>query len=600
MAANITTLFTDSHHVNIQSLQSTTTQTTIIGSPALDPALQILHKNRALEASHTSKTAATAPKCKPGTRVKAIKDITTWADDLPVDPSPPVESVLWLRGPAGAGKTCILREVTRICHERGTLAGDYFFSTRVPGLDNDAPFVATIVSHLIEAIPALDHPVLQTIRSNPTVFEQSLEHQVKKLISNHIATIPPQSPAPRILVIDGFDECRDPTQRAHLLRLLHSLVTPPHSFRVIMASRPELDIRTAFDQPPLKSMTKILHLENYETSGEIYQYLSDEFARIRETHPAKQSIPSEWPGQPTLHALTDKASGIWAYPSTVIKYVDNPRRHPVELLKHVIDASSNASSGRPFAELDALYETILNPPDTDIPLMKRLLHVVVEITRVSSSTFDPLAVGDRQKLIQNILSTSGLDEFLSLEKGTTEITLCDLHSILSVAGDSNRPQIYFHHKSLEDYLCSPERSGNLYQSQPDTRSDILTVCIQNMQCWNRKLVSRNADFEEVDSTLGYLCLIWDYFVFFCRFFPPSILDFDARIAWRCFAFASVGAYGLRGTSKYKSLADDFHKSMVGWINLLSQLSRTHTCFFHHLVQREGGMLAVLRLGQASA
>jgi hypothetical protein len=40
--------------------------------------------------------------------------------------------------------------------------------------------------------------------------------------------------------------------------------------------------------------------------------------------------------------------------------------------------------------------------------------------------------------------------------------------------------------------------------------------------------------------------------------------------------------------------------MVGWINLLSQSSRTHTCFFHHLVQREGGMLAVLRFAQAYA
>jgi hypothetical protein len=346
-------------------------------------------------------------------------------------------------------------------------------------------------------------------------------------------------------------------------------------------------------------MTKILHLENYETSGEIHQYLSDEFTRIRETHPAKQSIPSEWPGQPTLHVLTDKSSGIWIYPTTVIKYVDNPRRHPVELLKHVIDASSKASSGRPFAELDALYETILNPPDTDILLMKRLLHFIVEIPRVWGLTFVP-SVGDGQKPIKNILSTSGLDELLSLEKGTTEIALCDLHSILSVAGDSNRPWIYFHHKSLEDYLCSPERSGNLYQSERDTRSDIVTVCIHNMQRWNRKLVSLNADFEEVDSTLRNSCTIWDYFVIFCRVFPPSILDFDARIAWRCFAFASVGALGLRDEYLYKALVNDFHKSMVGWINLLSQLSRTHTCFFHHLVQREGRMLAVLRLGQAYA
>ncbi|KAJ2911604.1 hypothetical protein MD484_g8812, partial [Candolleomyces efflorescens] len=311
MAANAT-WFTDSRHVSIQNSQFTSTQTTIIRSPDLEPALHILHRNRALEACHTLKTAANAAKCKPGTRVKAIEDITAWADDLPDDPDTPIESVLWLSGPAGAGKTCILRTVACIYHEKGGLAGAYFFSTRVPGLDNEAPFVATIASHLIKVIPALKHPILQAIQSDPIIFEQSLEYQVENLISKLVASIPTEPPAPRILIIDGFDECRDPQQRANLLGVIHRLVTPPHSFRIILASRPEFDIRTAFHQPPLNSVTKILHLESYETSGEIYQYLADEFARIRDTHPAKQSIPSQWPGKATLGTLTIKSSGMWA------------------------------------------------------------------------------------------------------------------------------------------------------------------------------------------------------------------------------------------------------------------------------------------------
>jgi hypothetical protein len=553
-----------------------------------------------LEATHTSKTAASAPKCKPGTRVKAIEDITNWADDVPVDPNSSeeveveveVESVLWFRGPAGAGKTCIMREVTRICRKKGKLVGDYFFSTRVPNLDNEAPFVATIVSHLIEAIPALDYPVLQTIKSNPTIFEQSLEFQIEKLISKSTTSIHQQIPAPRILVIDGFDECRDIEQRAHLLQLIHSLVIPPHSFRVIIASRPELDIRTAFDRPPLKSITKILHLENYEASGEIYQYLSDEFTRIRETHPAKQSIPAEWPGQTTLHALTDKSSGGYVYPSVVIKYVDNPRRHPVELLRHVLNTSSTASSQRPFAELDSLYEIILNPPDVNIPLMKRLLHLTIEITRTGSEFEVPNSS-------RKILSAPCLDELLSLENGTTEITLCDLHSVLSVT-NVEQPWIYFHHKSLEDYLCSPERAGNLYQSQADTHSDIFTVCTHNLELWNQRLVSPIAH-QHVDEsgTLLYLCIVWWNILFTKKCFPPSLLDVDTRIVWRCIAFSSSVWYPSE-QAKLNSFATSFHNDMVGWIGPFWQLDRAHPCFFHHLVQRETGMLAVLRLVQAYA
>jgi hypothetical protein len=262
-----TAFFADAHHLNIQRFQFTGSQTTHIQSLAVDPALKILHKHRALEATYDSKTAASAPKCKQGTRIKTIKDITTWAMDLQADTSSSKKLVLWFRGPAGAGKTCVLREVTRTCHEEGVLVGDYFFSTRVPGLDDEAPFVATIVCHLITAIPALDHPIRETVRSDPTIFELSLESQIEKLISQHVAYIPSQheTPVPRIIVVDGLDECRDQKQRAHLLRLLHTLVTPPHSFRVIIASRPEFDIRTAFDRPPLKSITKILHAASRAT-----------------------------------------------------------------------------------------------------------------------------------------------------------------------------------------------------------------------------------------------------------------------------------------------------------------------------------------------
>ncbi|KAJ2919937.1 hypothetical protein MD484_g413, partial [Candolleomyces efflorescens] len=550
MAAS-NTFFTNAHDFNIQDAQFITHQTTFVQSPAsiLEP-LEVLHNHRALEASHISKTAASAPKCKPGTRVKAIADLTAWAKELASDPNSSEHSMLWLRGPAGSGKTCIMREVTHNCLKDGLLAGDYFFSTRVPGLDDEAPFVATIVSHLITVMPAFTHTTRETIRNDPTIFEQSLEVQVEKLISRHISSIV----SARIIVVDGFDECRDQKQRAHLLRLLYSLVTPPHSFRVIMASRPEYDIRTAFDRPPFKSITKILHLENYETSGEIYQYLSDEFTRICETHPAKQSIPSGWPGQDVLHTLTDKSSGIWVYPSTVIKYVDNPRRHPVQLLEHVLDASSTASSGRPFTELDSLYEIILNPPETDIPLMKRLLHVINQVTHF------PLWVrlGQDSALVHQVLLAPNLDDFLFLEKGTTEMTLCDLHSVLSIA-EGERPWIYFHHKSLQDYLCSSERAGKLYQRRVETHSDILTMCFRNLELWSHKLTAPNANFQTVDPILYYSCQVWKHLLTVEDCFPPSIRGFDARIAWRCFAFAQA----FPPAGDFAEFAAIFHDAVCG-------------------------------------
>ncbi|KAJ2914743.1 hypothetical protein MD484_g5677, partial [Candolleomyces efflorescens] len=550
--------FPSASHSTFEGLQFNVTQTI----QALDAnPLAILHKYRALEATYTSKTAASATKCKPGTRIKAIKDITSWGIEV-VGLSLSSESMLWLRGPAGAGKTCIMREVTRVCRERGILAGDYFFSTQVPGLDDETPFIATIVSHLITAIPALEHLIQETIRSNPTIFSQSLDVQVEELISNHIASLPPQNPAPRIIVVDGFDECRNQKQRAHLLRLLRSLVSPPHSFRVIMASRPEYDIRTAFSQPPLSSITRTLRLEDYEASGEIYQYLCDEFNKIRETHPAKESIPLQWPGEATLHALTDKSSGGYIYPSVVIKYVDNPRRHPVDLLEHVLKPTSTATSGRPFAELDALYEIVLSPPDTDIPLMKRLLHFIIEITQLPPAL--RRICHTAEKLTHEILLASHFDEFLSLRKGTTKMTFCDLHSVLSV-NEAKCRWIYFHHKSLADYLCSPQRAGSLYQPQTHTLSDLLTSAIHNMELWNVRLTGPDPGFWNVEPTLLYSCQIWKHLLIGQKCLPSSVLDSDSRIVWRCFAFARV--YPPH-KSILSDFIDNFHHEMVCLIGLI--------------------------------
>jgi hypothetical protein len=237
----------------------------------------------------------------------------------------------------------------------------------------------------------------------------------------------------------------------------------------------------------------------------------------------------------------------------IVKYVENPRRHPVELLKHILNTSSTASSGRPFAELDAIYEIILNPPDVDIPLMKRLLHVIIEITHFPSGSV-------AEQLTHRILLAPKLDEFLSLGKGTTEITLCDLHSVLSVAEDTERPYIYFHHKSLEDYLCSPERAGNLYQSQVDTHSDILTVCTHNMKLWNQKLASPNANFPSVHVILQYSCVAWECLLIKKKCFPPSVLDFDARSVWRCLAFAG---WNPPKRDELNNFVNSFHNATVG-------------------------------------
>ena len=83
--------------------------------PPSDP-MQLLRDARAVEATHTSKTAAYAPKCRPGSRAKVTQDIMNWitTDSARISSAGTPTSILWFHGPAGGGKTCIMREVVAL------------------------------------------------------------------------------------------------------------------------------------------------------------------------------------------------------------------------------------------------------------------------------------------------------------------------------------------------------------------------------------------------------------------------------------------------------------------------------------------------------
>ncbi|EFI27817.1 hypothetical protein CC1G_14740 [Coprinopsis cinerea okayama7 len=546
--------------------------------------LQRLHAHAAVSATHESSVAAYAPKCKPGTRKQVIEDLI----DLVVQP--PTEGtshkpVVWFSGPAGGGKTCIQREVARRLQAHGKLAATYFFSNRAernPGLlnklgnasgrysagrmlDSVGPFVPTVASQLVLGGSGLEAYVEGAIREDPLIFQKSLAIQAKKLISGplelwmkgeisrrgdagplHTTLLKRLSPLiglksrdvdgkaqigttpPDVVLIDGIDEIRDHHERAHLLALLRDLALDPNfPFRIIIASRPELDIRTILQSPSFKGVVYHVRLETYDGSDDIRVYFCDEFSRIRAWHPATASIPEGWPPEPTLELLVMKASGQFIFPATVIKFIDNPRRRPQELLDMVLahlqlwDRSQEESS--PLQDLYELYDLVLRQPDVDRNLLKRLLHAITAISSPASY----------------INSPEFLDGLLSFAPGTSSIALCDLHSVLNIptqeqaTGKTKNRFIFFHHKTMLDYLHSPTLTSDLYQSPRDTHLYLAVRCVEHMTWWwstRERMTNRNKVFE-------YAAFYWDFHVtealdgYSEVELPQLIQDFHPGIPW---------------------------------------------------------------------
>ncbi|KAF8066467.1 hypothetical protein FPV67DRAFT_1417372, partial [Lyophyllum atratum] len=76
-------------------------------------------------AAYNSQDRYPPPKCHPGTREPILKEVYEWIENSVMTK---VGSLMWLHGPAGAGKSAIAQTVAETCAERGQLAASFFFS----------------------------------------------------------------------------------------------------------------------------------------------------------------------------------------------------------------------------------------------------------------------------------------------------------------------------------------------------------------------------------------------------------------------------------------------------------------------------------------
>jgi RecA/RadA recombinase len=183
------------------------------------------------------------------------------------DPGVREQFITWLYGPAGSGKTAIAQSIAEACEEEGLLAASFFFGRLANGRNTLAHFVATLAYQLSRSIPEMGDPLLMAIEKDPSIFSRSLPTQMRVLIIEPLKSVPFNSLA-RLVVVDGVDEC-GPNDKAHaeLLKVLGAAMSELRNFSIIflIGSRPEYEIRTAFNKTPLSSLTKSLVLDDKYT-----------------------------------------------------------------------------------------------------------------------------------------------------------------------------------------------------------------------------------------------------------------------------------------------------------------------------------------------
>jgi hypothetical protein len=410
--------------------------------------IELLQRKTAPGASHNSDERYDPPKCHPHTREAILQEIMDWIEDLDRQ-----TRFLWLYGPAGAGKSAIEQTIAELCYRMNFLAASFFFSRSIGDRNKKTFLITTIVDQLIVSIPEIREHVGNALYNNPSLLTRSLEAQMDALVvqpleaAASICGVDFMNSRPKVIVLDGLDECVDPESQQYILKVLMNSVDK-HSipFSFILASRPEQHIREAFDGKLLSSLTTRLVLDDkYHPDDDIRTFLQSKFQDIKDRHPSCDHLPSSWPSDEDVERLVKKSSGQFIYASTAIKFIDSHRHWPPDRLD-IIFGISPCGKTTPFAEMDSLY-----------------LHILVSASDNIETALEIFAILLFLQHKDLWITPRFVESFLSLREGEVFMILSDLHSIISVPFPYlHEPPLRLFHASLGDFLTDRSRSGDTF------------------------------------------------------------------------------------------------------------------------------------------
>uniref|UniRef100_A0A0W0F850 NACHT domain-containing protein n=1 Tax=Moniliophthora roreri TaxID=221103 RepID=A0A0W0F850_MONRR len=460
-----------------------------------DPIRLLYNTIKDVGAGHDSEARYPLPNCHPGTREKVLHEIRDWI----YSPNPQ-DRIFWLFGPPGAGKSAIAQSIAEMGERDGFLVSSFFFSRGHPRRRNAKTLFPTIAYDLVTRIPELRGFVEQALRSNPAVLQARLEVQFEKLIVEPCRHLAQLCDYPWVIIVDGLDECGDGqeqgTHRQEQQRILSILGTLlqwlPNNIRLrfLICSRPELHIRLAFDTDIFRPYLRrtVLDDETFDASHDITTFLTNEFGRIR-SDPRNTHIPfpSPWPAPGVVYELTQKASGLFIYASTVVKFIDAPCVNPCTRLKLVLEPNSGPQSSSPFADLDKLYLQIL-------------------VSQPEHSKLQKIIHGQMASFLYSyggVITPQRIEALLFLDEGDVISALSGMHSIFQIGGHDDEIRVL--HASFKDFLQDPTRSGNFYLGDKQTQSNL-----QALQCFDVINHYSNVKREQLSEAQSYILgIAWE-------------------------------------------------------------------------------------------
>ncbi|KAG9124487.1 hypothetical protein FRC07_011466, partial [Ceratobasidium sp. 392] len=309
--------------------------------------------------------------CIAGTRLSIIDDLTTWAHTSDAGPR-----FAWINGPAGFGKSSI---VTRDTAE----------------LRDPRRVLTTVVHGLALRWEAYREAVVRVIGEDSELLLKHIQPLYDSLVSKPLQSLDraKQPTNSLVVVVDALDECGDTKTRKQLLACLRNMAQLRPWLKVIVTSRPDLDIREYFeDEGAGHDWFTSFDVVGYNASTDIEVFVQDQLS-------GKARVQN-WPND-AVDQVARRANGLFIWARTACTFILDGLDQ-LGRLKLVLDGSQ-------LADIDSLYKTTIKAGMLDAAGDNRACMLQCLGAIVVTATRAPLSINDLTLVLNNRVSQQVLE-----------------------------------------------------------------------------------------------------------------------------------------------------------------------------------------------
>ncbi|KAF9440503.1 hypothetical protein P691DRAFT_780065 [Macrolepiota fuliginosa MF-IS2] len=383
------------------------------------------------------------PRCLPGTRVRILEDIDARICDKDT-------RIIWLKGPAGSGKSAIMQTLAEVQSSRTILAT--LFLSRDHERNDPKKILISLAYSFAILDPTYCQLVEERIALDPDFLSLCMDEQFKCLFVEPFMHHIVQDTRRWVIILDGLDECRDEADQCRIVDLIRNSVLHSQSPLLwIISSRPDAHIVASFSR--VKDCVtgfweQEVPIDSLDASEDVNRYLHVELAKIRELHcDSVPAPPSSWPSDEEFLQLSQLSSGFFCFASSAMKHVASA--NPLSRLQHILSPKC------PLAPLDLMYNQIMSRVPSDVlPNAKAILGFYA-LHRPSSPIYHS-SPNDNQDV--GFLT---LCNILQMQKYSAYAALRQLSSVLISPSPMEAKDLGIEiiHPSFLQFLGDPARSG---------------------------------------------------------------------------------------------------------------------------------------------